>query len=141
MPKRVSKRKAHCSKASQAAADKQAERKREAKRKAGVPRSPLHAVSALCHGCVLCRGALSVRCRPLHAVSQWVAHCSVQSAGPSVLADSTGRTIIHCPCRECAVPWLCAVPWCVECAVPSAPCRESVDQQGLPCSQMPLAEL
>jgi hypothetical protein len=47
MSKRVSKRNAQNKQARQAAADKQVEKKRVAKRKAGALRSPLHAAGVL----------------------------------------------------------------------------------------------
>jgi hypothetical protein len=75
--------------------------KRAANRKAGAPRSPLRAVSVLCHGCVLDRG--SVRC-----VKARVLGCCAFS----VLCQGNSAWLLcatkSAPCREGAVPWLCA---------------------------------
>jgi hypothetical protein len=72
---RVSNRRARSNQASQAAANT----KKEAKRKAGAPRSPLHAVNVLCPGCVLDRGAccaMAVCLAPMPRVCCAIAVCS-----------------------------------------------------------------
>jgi hypothetical protein len=81
--------------------------KRRAKRKAGAPRGPLHAVSVLCHGCVLDRGALSVMSRGselgCHAVSV-LCHGCVLCLRCVERAASVGRTLRSCDCvREYTV--------------------------------------